>query len=217
MHAAKVKVAVGNVSGAAFALDMWMSDADCATAEFFALRSLFAAALGESAAAKQNKKGVSTSHHLEVFAYLQMAAAIHAARNGDAAEAATGIRRVLKRGMADAVVTACRAYPNLAISAVEGGAGSELQYVLSRSHDADLGRRAGLEMPRELRRGETLSPREREVYELLVEGRSNPEIATTLFISESTAKVHIRHIYDKLGVHSRAEAATRASDVRAND
>jgi DNA-binding NarL/FixJ family response regulator len=62
-------------------------------------------------------------------------------------------------------------------------------------------------MPRELRRNEVLSQREREVYELLVQGRTNKEIASALFISESTTKVHVRHIFEKLGVHSRAEAA----------
>jgi DNA-binding NarL/FixJ family response regulator len=62
-------------------------------------------------------------------------------------------------------------------------------------------------MPRELRRGEPLSPREREICELLVQGRTNREIAQTLFISESTTKVHLRHIFEKLAVHTRAEAA----------
>jgi DNA-binding NarL/FixJ family response regulator len=61
-------------------------------------------------------------------------------------------------------------------------------------------------MPRGLRRAEKLSARESEVYELLVCGRSNREIARTLFISESTTKVHVRHIFEKLGVHTRAEA-----------
>ena len=74
------------------------------------------------------------------------------------------------------------------------------------SHDADIGRAAGLDMPREFRRPEPLSVREREVYELLVCGRSNREIAQRLFISESTTKVHVRHIFEKLGVHTRAEA-----------
>jgi Response regulator containing a CheY-like receiver domain and an HTH DNA-binding domain len=67
-------------------------------------------------------------------------------------------------------------------------------------------------MPRELRRSETLSPREREVHELLAQGRSNREIAKTLFISESTVKVHVRHILEKLGVHTRTEAALTPID-----
>jgi DNA-binding NarL/FixJ family response regulator len=67
-------------------------------------------------------------------------------------------------------------------------------------------------MPREFRRTDGLSPREREVYELLIQGRTNGEIGQRLFISESTAKVHVRHIFEKLGVHTRAEAATANID-----
>jgi DNA-binding NarL/FixJ family response regulator len=37
----------------------------------------------------------------------------------------------------------------------------------------------------------------------------NREIASALFISQSTAKVHVRHVLEKLGVRTRAEAATR--------
>jgi non-specific serine/threonine protein kinase len=55
-----------------------------------------------------------------------------------------------------------------------------------------------------------LSPRELEVLRLLVEGGSDREIADALFISRRTAATHIRHIYDKLGVSSRATAAAWA-------
>jgi DNA-binding NarL/FixJ family response regulator len=53
----------------------------------------------------------------------------------------------------------------------------------------------------------SLSRREREVYELVAAGRTNKEIAAALFISEVTVKVHVRHILGKLGVRSRTEAA----------
>ena len=42
-------------------------------------------------------------------------------------------------------------------------------------------------------------------------GLSNQEIAVRLFISLSTAKVHVHHIFEKLEVRSRAEAAIRAA------
>jgi DNA-binding CsgD family transcriptional regulator len=56
-----------------------------------------------------------------------------------------------------------------------------------------------------------LSTREREVLELLADGRTNGEIGRALFISTKTASVHVTHILDKLGVSSRTEAALLAS------
>jgi DNA-binding CsgD family transcriptional regulator len=52
-----------------------------------------------------------------------------------------------------------------------------------------------------------LSPREREVLDILAEGRTDRDIATRLFISERTVHVHVRRILAKLGVSSRTEAA----------
>jgi len=55
-----------------------------------------------------------------------------------------------------------------------------------------------------------LSRRESEVLDHLVEARTNAEIAKTLFISEHTVGNHIRSIYRKLHVHSRAAAVGKA-------
>ena len=55
-----------------------------------------------------------------------------------------------------------------------------------------------------------LTPREGEVLRLLVEGKSNPEIADVLFISPRTASTHVTNIFTKLGVSTRAEAVARA-------
>jgi DNA-binding CsgD family transcriptional regulator len=55
-----------------------------------------------------------------------------------------------------------------------------------------------------------LTPRELEVLRLLVEGCSNRQIAERLFISRSTANVHVTNILTKLGVHSRLQAAAMA-------
>ncbi len=59
-----------------------------------------------------------------------------------------------------------------------------------------------------------LSPRELELLQLLARGRSNKEIAGDLFISQSTVKTHLIHIYDKLGVDNRTAAIDRARSNR---
>ncbi|HUS69268.1 MAG TPA: response regulator transcription factor [Anaerolineae bacterium] len=58
--------------------------------------------------------------------------------------------------------------------------------------------------------GNELTPREREVLALLVEGLTNPEIAERLVISRSTAKAHVSNILSKLGASNRAEAVSLA-------
>jgi DNA-binding NarL/FixJ family response regulator len=47
------------------------------------------------------------------------------------------------------------------------------------------------------------------VLGLIAQGLRNPEIAKALFISQSTTKVHVRHVLEKLGVRTRAEAVLR--------
>jgi DNA-binding NarL/FixJ family response regulator len=53
---------------------------------------------------------------------------------------------------------------------------------------------------------DALSPREREVLELIAGGASNRDAAARLFVSQATIKTHLLHIYDKLGVRDRAAA-----------
>jgi DNA-binding NarL/FixJ family response regulator len=57
---------------------------------------------------------------------------------------------------------------------------------------------------------DSLTAREREVLALLVEGRTNRQVAGQLFISEKTVSVHVSNLLAKLGVNSRAEAAALA-------
>ncbi len=54
-------------------------------------------------------------------------------------------------------------------------------------------------------RYDTLSEREREVFHLVAEGRSNKEIAELLFVSPNTIETHRLHIMEKLDLHSAAE------------
>lgn len=58
--------------------------------------------------------------------------------------------------------------------------------------------------------GPQLSPREKEVLELLAEGLGVSAIARHLYVSESTAKTHISKIYEKLGAANRAQAIMSA-------
>ena len=55
-----------------------------------------------------------------------------------------------------------------------------------------------------------LSQREMEVLQLLVRGRSNKEIASSLFITEDTVKAHLKTLFVKLGVQDRTDAAITA-------
>lgn len=58
--------------------------------------------------------------------------------------------------------------------------------------------------------GPQLSPREREVLQLLADGLGVAQISRQLYISESTTKTHISKLYDKLGAGNRAQALMSA-------
>ena len=62
-----------------------------------------------------------------------------------------------------------------------------------------------------------LTRRELEVLRLVAAGRSNGQIAETLFISRKTASVHVSNILGKLGVHTRTEAAAAAHRLGLDD
>ena len=75
---------------------------------------------------------------------------------------------------------------------------------VAEAADCELSRiRSGIKAPEEI-----LSRRERQVFGLLAEGLSNVEIAKQLFIHEQTVKAHVGHIFDKLGMTKRFQAAT---------
>jgi LuxR family maltose regulon positive regulatory protein len=60
---------------------------------------------------------------------------------------------------------------------------------------------------------EPLSERELEVLQLIAAGLTNSEIASRLFLSPNTVKVHTHNIYGKLNVHSRTQAIARSQEL----
>ena len=67
----------------------------------------------------------------------------------------------------------------------------------------------------EERRPLGLTPREREILALVAEGRTNTQIARTLWISPATVGKHLEHAYSKLGVTSRTAAVRLMQEHRA--
>ena len=61
--------------------------------------------------------------------------------------------------------------------------------------------------PKEL---DELTGREREIFRLIANGLSNAEIGRELYISETTVKTHVTHVFQKLNVRDRVQAVVLA-------
>jgi ATP/maltotriose-dependent transcriptional regulator MalT len=211
---ARLKVAAGDIKSAELILQTSMPGgvSPAFRGEWLGTQALLHAALGRSkSATRLSQEARELSSHADPRHLADLAIAVVSLqenpRESTTETARDRLAEVVGGGYLDAVVFACRAFPPLArVGAEDRILAPELTRLLASSRDVDIGRAAGLVMPRELRARESLSRRERDVYELLVQGRSNREIARTLFIGESTTKVHVRHIFEKLGVHTRVEA-----------
>jgi DNA-binding NarL/FixJ family response regulator len=62
-----------------------------------------------------------------------------------------------------------------------------------------------------------MTPREREVINLIAEGSSNKEIAERLHVATHTVKSHVRNVMDKLALHTRLQIAAYAHNLVAHD
>jgi LuxR family transcriptional regulator, maltose regulon positive regulatory protein len=154
-----------------------------------------------------------TGRGLEAESLTLVAGAVIALGDGKRDETAARLRTVIEAGVYDPIVIASRAAPTLgAFIASQSQWRSWFQRLLIHSRDASLAASLGLRVPRGARAPTGLSPRETEVHELIAQGLTNEEIAKLLHISLSTTKVHAKHIFEKLGVRSRLEAARALGD-----
>ena len=90
--------------------------------------------------------------------------------------------------------------------AADGGslfAPSATRHLIERFAGAPVDRGVAADLAR-------LTDREQEVLHLIARGRSNAEIAAALVVTEHTAKTHVAHILDKLGLRDRVQAVVLA-------
>jgi DNA-binding NarL/FixJ family response regulator len=127
---------------------------------------------------------------------------------GDTLDAAS--REILQLGVAGNLKRAeAGTQIGPAIAALERG-----EFWLSRSQSAQLLTRLSVDDFREPGAGavtnlEVLTPQENRVFQQCMIGQSNKEIARALGISEQTVKIHLQHVFQKLGVRRRAELLLR--------
>jgi ATP/maltotriose-dependent transcriptional regulator MalT len=208
---ARLQVSLGDLDRAADELcrDPGPNQTPALWAEYYATRAMIDAAR-QIPDASQTWLTLAEGHSncIEPFAFSAIARAILATNAGERLGVEHYFQLALTTGHHDSIVMGCRACPAMARTLV-----SEIRHqrilmtIFMESSDATLAKASGMPIPRSTRRSPCLSNRESEVHELLSQGRTNRQISETLFISESTTKVHVRHIYEKLGVHSRVEAA----------
>jgi DNA-binding CsgD family transcriptional regulator len=107
--------------------------------------------------------------------------------------------------------TAIAAFDRTLVLALEVGASWDAARARSRLRDLGVRRRVvGIDSPRT--GWAALTPAENVVAELATAGRTNREIAEQLFISPNTVSAHLRHIFEKMGVHSRLELTHAAAE-----
>ena len=107
----------------------------------------------------------------------------------------------------DAFVVAYRCFPQLTTRLLNSDrASAGFRDLLKRSNDTTS---AGIDPSPPPLPAKSLTLREQHLAELLLLGLSNRELAESLYLSESTVKLHLQHIYRKLGTRNRTETVLK--------
>jgi ATP/maltotriose-dependent transcriptional regulator MalT len=179
-------------------------------ADFLSTKGLALGCAGEARAALATvDEASSISRQIETRVQCAAVRAIVAIDTGRANDSALKnlIGEVESTGNVDGLICAYRGFPALLQALVEARY-RRLPQIVRMAGDKRLAQKAGL-ATHDAESASTLTRRESQVYELLKEGRTNREIAQSLWISEKTAKVHVHHILEKLGARSRTEAVLK--------
>ena len=188
-------------------------------AEYLAWWSLAHAATSNHNEARElASRAEACSKRIEVSGLTTWIRVILASEASDSADALAknAFATTLQTGNVDAFVAAYRVCPRILMLVAERADYTEsLREILRSAHDHALATTAGLRLrPEPTRNGlSALTRREQEVIELVAQGLTNKQIGRTLYITEATAKAHVRKICQKLGVRSRTEAAMRAAEL----
>jgi ATP/maltotriose-dependent transcriptional regulator MalT len=115
------------------------------------------------------------------------------------------------------LVCTYRAYPKILRDIAEQQTSLDLSTIVRHARDQKIAGELGITLESDAPTSsafDLLTKREREVFSLICEGLTNAEIAGRLYLSQATVKLHLRHIYAKLGVRSRTEAVLLAGGDR---
>jgi DNA-binding NarL/FixJ family response regulator len=156
----------------------------------------------------------ASSSAIEPVVLIHSVEAICALQNGahDAFTKVEALRSTaFETGALDLLVMSYRACPEILSVLLRTEESHGFRELVERVGDADLAAAVGHPLATNDDRRLLLSPREREVFELLRNGFTNRQIAKLLFIEQSTVKAHAHHIYDKLGVRSRNALTVQAA------
>jgi len=105
------------------------------------------------------------------------------------------------------ILLTAHAIVSQAVEAIRLGAFDYLEKPIALSRLRELVKHAWQIRQPQIKPGQHLTQREREVLQLLTEGRTDAEIADTLHLSKYTASTHVRNILTKLDVENRVQAA----------